>query len=177
MKEKIYSLKALKDFVRGFELSPVKEREVMLCITALNNKGIGIGDAVKFDDDVYLVGFRGFYTADLQILEFEKVGYEYIEENAERVNIKSIQNNDCYEDLVDALSMEYASLRKLYRQRCAPKDLDSATDREIINKRDKQLADLEDEYLKTLKNVDLLSSTLVKQVQENKKLQAKVNKK
>lgn len=174
---KVYSLKALKTFVRGFQLSPVREREILLCIMALNNNDIGIGDAVKFDNDIYLVGFRGFYSNDLHILNFEDVGYEYIEENVEKVNIKNIRCKEEFEELIDMLDTEYHTLRKLYRQRCAPQDLDNTKEREMLNKRDKQIADLEDEYLKTLKNVDLLSSTLVKQVQENKKLQAKVNKK
>lgn len=166
-----YSLKFISDMIKGFNLTPSKERELILCITALHNMRINIGDFVRIDSTTYVVGFRGLVNVDGFTEEYEDFGYIYLEAESEKVNAKHIKEN--FEFALNVIHAEIEKLRGLYRKRVSPKDLSSEKYRDALEEKDKQLAKLEDEYKSNLKTTDMLSKALLNQVRENTKLLVK----
>lgn len=173
-----YSLTEINKLLKGTDYTSNERREALLCLTALFNKKIKIGDVIRLDTNIYIVGIKGLYDYSMQLEKYRDIGFEYLEECAVKVNYKQFEEISLEGFPGDFIADEYYELRNAYKNRCKPTDLE-IFDTESINKlneKDKKLAKLEDEYMATLKNVDMLSKALLKQVAENKSLKKRVKK-
>ena len=172
-----YSLSKFEDLIKGYELDPAIEREVILCLVALYNNGCRIGDAVEVNHEIFLMGFRGLFTMDLEIEYYETFGYTYLETFAKKTNKKLIQDNYNYGNVIGMLDAEREGLAISQRKRFAPKDLktnEKSEDNEnhsclnIINEKDKQLSELQNKYEEAQKEIDMLINRKVDEVREKR---------
>lgn len=167
MRKKKYSLIELNRLVGGYELDDAKERELILCIVALQQRGFRIGETVSLFGRNYLLGIRGFMSGSilLEMVNYENFGYAHLSE----VPIKKIKKNNEFEFMCaeKVLRHKLNMLELKYIDRTKPK-FTSMVKQELVDEKDKQLANLQDAYDNLNKQNDLLIKANVDLVRENK---------
>lgn len=175
MKKKV-TLRRLNNLIQGYNMTSAERRETLLCLSALQHRGIEVYDVIKLDGEYYMLGLIGLYDCEMSVTRYTDIGFEYLETYAKKCRRKYFYDR-CVDDFPsEIVSSEYHALQLQIKDRWRPKDLKDSSINDTVNARDKLLAKLEEDYKATLKNVDRLSSALLKQVRENKSLKRKLGK-